>query len=119
MYLWQPGFTYSASRPFTKNQRMNPKIYWNWRLTIYLSKWTRWSLFSTWHDYGDCKDLTRKTASDKILYDKAFNFDKNPKYDGYQRGLAWVAYNFFDRKTSCSDIKNENISNKKLSRRVT
>ena len=29
------------------------------------------------------KDLARRTASDKILRDKAFNFTKNPKYDGY------------------------------------
>ena len=76
-------------------------------------------MFSTWHGYGDFKDLTRKTASNKILHDKAFNFDKNPKYDGCQRGLAWVAYNFFDRKTSGSGIKNENVSNKQLSRRLT
>ena len=31
---------------------------------------------------GDFKDLTRRTASDKILRDKAFNIAKNPKYDG-------------------------------------
>ena len=35
--------------------------------------------------YEDFKDLTRRTASDKMLSDKAFNFAKNPKYDGYQR----------------------------------
>ena len=40
--------------------------------------------------YGDFKDLTRRTASDKILRDKAFNIAKNPKYDGYQRGLASI-----------------------------
>ena len=34
------------------------------------------------------KYLTRRTASDKILLDKAFNIAKNPKYQGYQRGLA-------------------------------
>ena len=34
--------------------------------------------------YGDFKDLTRRTASDKMLSDKAFNIAKNPKYDGYQ-----------------------------------
>ena len=41
------------------------------------------------HDmvYEDAKNLTRRTASDKILRDKAFNIAKNPKYDGYQRGL--------------------------------
>ena len=42
------------------------------------------------HDmaYGDFKDIARRTASDKVLRDKAFNIAKNPKYDGYQRGLA-------------------------------
>ena len=34
--------------------------------------------------YGDFKHLTRRTASDRILCNKAFNFGENPKYDGYQ-----------------------------------
>ena len=42
--------------------------------------------------YRDFKDLTRRTASDKVLQDKAFNIAKNPKYDGYQRGLASMVY---------------------------
>ena len=42
--------------------------------------------------YGNFKDLTRRTASDKILRDKAFNIAKNPKYDRSQRGLASVVY---------------------------
>ena len=45
--------------------------------------------------YENCKDLTR-TASDKILSDKAFNIAKNWKYDGYQSGLASMVYKFFD-----------------------
>ena len=54
--------------------------------------------------YGNFKDLKRRTASDKILIDKAFNIAKNPKYDGYQRGLASMFYNFFDKKsTSLTD----------------
>ena len=44
--------------------------------------------------YGDFKDLARRTASDKVLRDKAFNIAKNPKYDGYQRGLASMFYKF-------------------------
>ena len=63
-------------------------------------------------DYGDFKDLTTRTASDKILRDKPFNIDKNPKYDGYQRGPASMVYTFFDKKTCGSGIKNEIISNK-------
>ena len=64
--------------------------------------------------HGDFKDLTERTASDKILRDKTFNIAKNPKYDGYQRGLASMVYDFFDKKTFDGAIKNENISNKKL-----
>ena len=64
--------------------------------------------------YGDFKDLTRRTASDKILRDKVFNIAKNTKLDGYQRGLASMVYKCFDKKTSGSGIKNENISNQEL-----
>ena len=49
--------------------------------------------------YGDFKDLARRTTSDKVLRDKAFNIAKNPKYDGYQRGLASMVYKFFDKKS--------------------
>ena len=52
--------------------------------------------------YGDFKDWARRTASDKILRDKAFNIAKNPKYDGYQRGLASMVYKFFDKKSTGS-----------------
>ena len=54
--------------------------------------------------YGDFKDLARRTASDKILRDKAFNIAKNPKYDGYQRGLASMVYKFFDKKSKGSGV---------------
>ena len=45
---------------------------------------------------------------------KHLHIAKNLKYDGYQRGLASMAYNFFDKKTSGGTVKNENISNKEL-----
>ena len=60
------------------------------------------------------KDLTRLTVSDKILCDKAFDIAKNPRYDGYQRGIALMVYKVFDKKTSRSGTKNENISNQQL-----
>ena len=47
--------------------------------------------------YGDFKDLTMRTASYKILRDKAFNIAKNPKYDEYQRGIASIVYKFLDK----------------------
>ena len=57
----------------------------------------------------DFKEIARTTASDEVLRDKAFNVDKNPKYDGYQRGLASMVYNFFDRKLTGSGIANNEI----------
>ena len=54
--------------------------------------------------YGDFKDLARRTGSDKILRDKAFNIANNPKYDGYQRGLASMVYKFFDKKFAGSGV---------------
>ena len=54
--------------------------------------------------YGDFKDLARRTASDKVWRDKAFNIAKNPKYDGYQTGLASLVQKFFDKKSKGSDV---------------
>ena len=49
--------------------------------------------------------MTKRTAADKILRDKAFNIAKKPKYDGYQRGLASMVYKFFDKKSKGGGIK--------------
>ena len=54
--------------------------------------------------YGDFKYLARRTSSDKVLRDKSFNITKNPKYDGYQRGLASVIYESFDKKSAGSGV---------------
>ena len=45
--------------------------------------------------YGDFKDLSKRTDSDNVLGDKAFNIAKNPKDDGYQRGPPSMVYKFF------------------------
>ena len=50
----------------------------------------------------------QKTASHKHLRDKAFNTAKNPKYDGYQRGLGSMVYKFFDKKSAGDGIVNDN-----------
>ena len=43
---------------------------------------------------GSFKDLTKRTASKSVLHNKAFDFARHPKYNGYQRGLASVVYKF-------------------------
>ena len=41
------------------------------------------------------------------MKDKAFKIASDPKYDGYQRGLASMVYKFFDKKSKGSGIVNE------------
>ena len=62
------------------------------------------------HDmaYGKSKDLVKRTQSDKVLRDKAFKIASDPKYDGYQRGLASMVYKFFDKKSKGSGINEPN-----------
>ena len=43
------------------------------------------------------------------LHDKEYNEAKNRKYNGYQRGIASMVYNFFDKKVSGKGIENEDI----------
>ena len=57
--------------------------------------------------YGKSKDLTKRTESDKLLRDKAFKNESDPKYDGYQRVLTSVVYKFFDKKSSESGVATE------------
>ena len=54
---------------------------------------------------GKSKDLGKRTQSDKVLRDKAFQIVKDPKYDGYQQGLPLIVYKFFDKKSSDGAIK--------------
>ena len=52
-------------------------------------------------------DLVKRTQPDKDLKDKAFRIASNPKYDGYERGLASTVYKISDKKSSGSGIVNE------------
>ena len=98
MHLRQPRFTYNACGQFTKNKERIQKFKetGDWRCIYqnYLDK----ACFQHVKTHGNLKDLTRRTASDKILRDNAFNIAKNPKCDEYQRDLASIVYKFLDKK---------------------
>ena len=64
--------------------------------------------------YGDLRDLAKRTDSDKVLSNKAFNIAKNLKYDGYQRSLASIVCKFFDKKTSGINANNKIKQNQQL-----
>ena len=108
MHLKQPGFTYSACRPFTKNKEKIQKFKeMGDRNYIYKNDLDK-ACFQHDMAYEDFKDLARRTVSDKVLRDKAFNIAKKPEYDGYQRELASIVYNFFDKQSAGGDIDNNN-----------
>ena len=55
---------------------------------------------------GKYKDLTKWIQSDKVIKDKAFEMSNASKYDTYQRYLASMVYNFFDKKNQKAVILN-------------
>ena len=106
MHLRQPGLTYSACGPFTKNKERIKKFI-ETRDTSYIYKNDLdKSCFQHHMAYGVFKDIKRRMASDKILREKAFNTAKNSKYDGYQVGLISMVYKFFDKKSEGNAIVN-------------
>ena len=104
MHLKQPWFTYSACGPFTKNKEQIQKFKEIGDTNYIYKNESDKPCFQHDMAYGDFKDLIRKTFSDNVLRDKAFNIAKNPKYDGYQRGLASMVYTFFDKKFTSSSV---------------
>ena len=107
MHLKQPGFTYSACVPFTKNKERIEKFMQTGNTDFIYRNELDKACFQ--HDmvYGKSKDLTKRTQSDKVLRDKAFKIANDPKYDGYQRGLVSMVYKFFDRKSNESCVATE------------
>ena len=99
MHLKQPGFTYSACGPFTNNKERFQKFKETGDTSYTYKNELDKACFQHDMAYGDFKDLTKRTASDRIFRDKVFNIAKNPKCDGYQRGLASMVYKFFDKKS--------------------
>ena len=112
IHLRQPGFTYSACGPFTKNKEVIKKSKETGDSRYIYQKELDEACFQ--HDMAseDFKNVSRRTFANKVFHYKAFNIAKDAKYDGYQRELTSMVYKFFDKKTSDSGIKK--IPNKEL-----
>ena len=87
MHSRQPGLTFNACVPFTKNKQRTKK-----------SK-----------ESGNARYI-----SNKVLRDKGFNTAKSPKYDGYQRSVASIVYKFLVQKSSGDAAKSEIMSKLQL-----
>ena len=104
MHLRQAQFTYSACGPFTKNKERIQKFEKTGNTKYIYRNELDEACFQHDMAYGDFKDLARRTAADKVLRDKAFNIAKDPKYEGYQRGLVSMVYKVFDKRTAGSGL---------------
>ena len=61
--------------------------------------------------------MPKRTASDKVLPDKGFTMAKNPKYE-YQRYLASMVSESFDKKLSGGGVKTENMLKQELAKEL-
>ena len=99
IHLRQPRFVYSACGPLTRHkERIKEFKRTGDRHYIYRNELDK-ACFQHDSAYADHKDLINRTEADKVLKDKAYDIASNPKYDGYQRGLAGMVYKFFDKKS--------------------
>ena len=95
MHLKQPGFTQSACGPFTKNKERIQKFKKPGDTShIYKNELDK-ECFQHDMAYGYSKDLKRRTFSDKVLRDKAFNIAKNPKYDRISKRTRFYGLQLF------------------------
>ena len=95
MHLRQSQFTYSACGSFTKHKQRIQKFKKNGDTNYIYKNELDKVCFAHDDAYSYSKYLTKRTVADKVLRDKPFNIAKDPKYDGFQRGLASMVYKFF------------------------
>ena len=107
MHFKQPSFTYHACGTFTKNKERIEKFKQTGNTDFIDKSDLDKACFQHDMAYGKLKDSVKRTQSDKVLRNKAFKIASDPKYDGYQRGLASMVYKFFYKKSSVSGIANE------------
>ena len=98
LHLKQPGFTYSAYGSFTKLRERIKKFKGKCNLKhLYRNELDK-ACFTHDAAYSDSKDLAKRTISDRILKDRAYEIARDRKNDGCQRALASIVYKFFDKK---------------------
>ena len=76
MHLKLPGFTYSAFGPFTKNKERIQKFKQTGDTNYTYKNELDKACFQHDMPYGVFKDLKKRTFSDKVLRNKAFNIAK-------------------------------------------
>ena len=113
MHLRQPQFVYSACGPFTRHkERIKEFKRTGDKCLLYRNELDK-ACFK--HDAAHTKHkyAENRLISDEKLRNSAYDIASNPKYDGYQRGLASMVYKFFDSKVAPFDKKTMSGKGKK------
>ena len=103
LHLKQPGFTYSACGPFTRNKEKLKNLC-RQEIQILFTEISLIKLPFNMMQLMVYRKIQQKELNQKVLRDKAFKIVSDPKYYGYQRGLASMVYKFFDKKSSGSGV---------------
>ena len=105
MHLRQPRFVYSARSPFSRHkERIKEFKRTGDTHLLYRNKLDK-ACFKHYAAYAKYEDVENRLISDQKLKNSAYDIASNPKYDGYQSGLASMAYKFFDSKVTPLDKK--------------
>ena len=106
MHLWdRKAKKYSACGPFTRHQK-------RWKMedgrSSHILK-NRLDAACFQHDsaYAKYKDRANRRKSDIVLKNKALKIATDPRVNGYQRGLAFMVYKFFNERTKASGINSK------------
>ena len=105
MHLKQPQFVYSACGPFTRHKERIREFKHTCDTHLLYRNELDKACFKHDAAYAKYKDVENRLISDQKLRNSAYDIASNPKYDGYQRGLASMVYKFFDSKVAPLDKK--------------
>ena len=102
---------YSTCGPFTKHIKRIQDFLNTGKLNYIYKNDLDKTCFQHDMAYNKYKDLETRTQSDRVLKDKSFKIASNPRYNGYEKGLASMVYKLFDRKSKGSGLENTQLAN--------
>ena len=105
VHLRQPQFVYSACDLFTRHKEKIKELKRTGDTRLLYRNELDKACFKHDAAYTKYKDIENRLISDQKLKNSAYDIARNPKYDGYQRGLASMVYKFFGSKVAPLDKK--------------
>ena len=101
---FMPEMNLKQCVPFTKNKERIQQFRETGDASYIYKKELDKACFQHDMAQGNFKDLKRRTFSNKVLRDKAFNIAKNLKYDRYQEDLLQWFTIFFNKKSKSTGV---------------